>query len=36
MGVPYEYTEVILFALGGLLLLIGTLSGHNTRHVEIS
>jgi MFS family permease len=36
IGVPYEYTEVILFALGGLLLLIGALSGPETRHVEIS
>jgi MFS family permease len=36
LGMPYEYTEVALFALGGLLLLIGALSGPETRHVEIS
>jgi hypothetical protein len=36
LGMPYEYTEVALFALGGLLLLVGALSGPETRHVEIS
>ena len=36
IGIPYEYTEIILFALGGLLLLIGALSGPETRHVEIA
>jgi hypothetical protein len=36
LGMPYEYTEVALFALGGLLLMIGALAGPETRHVEIS
>ncbi|MGA7858410.1 MAG: MFS transporter [Terracidiphilus sp.] len=36
MGMPYRYTEIVLFALGGLLLMIGALSGPETRHVEIS
>ncbi len=36
LGMPYEYTEVVLFALGGLLLLIGALAGPETRHVEIA
>jgi MFS family permease len=36
LGMPYEYTEVAIFALGGLLLLIGALSGPETRHVEIA
>ncbi|HUN86965.1 MAG TPA: MFS transporter [Terracidiphilus sp.] len=35
MGMPYEYTEVVIFALGGLLLMIGALSGPETNQVEI-
>jgi len=34
-GVPYEYTEVLLFAAGGLFLLIGALWGPETNHIEI-
>lgn len=36
MGMPYEYTEVALAALGSLLLMIGALSGPETRHVDIA
>jgi MFS family permease len=36
LGMPYAYSEVALFALGGLLLLIGALSGPETTHVEIA
>ena len=35
MGVPYEYSEVVLLALGGLLLLAGALSGPETNQVDI-
>ena len=36
LGMPYEYTQVVLFALGGFLLLLGALSGPETKHVELS
>jgi len=36
LGMPYEYTEIVIFAAGGLLLLLGALSGPETRHVELS
>jgi MFS family permease len=36
LGMPYAYTEVALFALGGLCLFTGALSGPETRHVEIA
>jgi len=36
LGMPYEYTEIVIFAAGGLLLLMGALSGPETRHVELS
>ncbi len=36
LGMPYEYTEVALTALGGLLLMIGALSGPETKQVEIA
>ena len=32
----YEYTELVIFVLGGLLLLLGALSGPETKHVELS
>ena len=35
IGIPYEYTEVVLCALGGLLLLVGALWGPETNSVEI-
>lgn len=35
LGMPYEYTEVALCALGSLLLMIGALSGPETRHVDL-
>jgi MFS family permease len=35
LGMPYEYTEIVIFALGGLLLLLGALSGPETKHVEL-
>jgi hypothetical protein len=36
LGMPYEYTEVAIFALGGLLLMIGALTGPETNQIEIS
>ena len=36
LGMPYEYTELVIFVLGGLLLLLGALSGPETKHVELS
>jgi len=35
LGMPYAYTEIVLFALGGLLLLVGALAGPETRAVEL-
>ncbi len=35
LGMAYEYTEVAIFALGGLLLMVGALMGPQTNHVEI-
>ena len=35
LGMPYEYTEIVIFAVGGLLLLLGALSGPETKHVEL-
>lgn len=34
LGIPYEYTQLVILALGGILLLIGALSGPETKHVE--
>ena len=36
MGMPYEYTQLVILALGGLLLMIGVLIGPETKHVEFS
>lgn len=36
VGVPYAYTEIVILALGGVLLLAGALSGPETKHVDIS
>jgi MFS family permease len=36
LGMPYEYTQIVIFAVGGLFLLLGALSGPETRHVEFS
>ena len=36
LGMQYPYTEVAIFALGGLLLMIGALSGPETNHIDIS
>jgi MFS family permease len=35
LGVPYAYTEIVILALGGVLLLVGALSGPETKHVDI-
>ncbi len=35
LGMPYEYTEIVILALGGLLLLLGALSGPETKHVDL-
>ena len=34
-GVPYENTQLVIFALGGVLLLVGALLGPETKHVDI-
>jgi MFS family permease len=36
LGIPYEYTQIVLLALGGLLTLVGALAGPETHHVEIA
>lgn len=36
LGMPYEYTEIVIFAVGGFLLFLGALSGPETKHVEMS
>jgi MFS family permease len=36
LGMPYEYTEIVIFAVGGFLLLLGALFGPETRHVDLS
>ncbi len=36
LGMPYEYTEIVIFALGGFLLLLGALSGPETKNLELS
>jgi hypothetical protein len=35
-GMPYEYTEIVILVVGGLLVLLGALSGPETKHVELS
>lgn len=35
LGVPYAYTEIVILALGGFLLLAGALAGPETKHVDI-
>jgi MFS family permease len=36
LGIPFEYTEIVLLALGGLLTMIGALAGPETRDVDIA
>ena len=36
LGMPYQYTEIVILAVGGLLVLLGALSGPETKHVELS
>ena len=36
LGIPYAYTEIVIFALGGLLLVVGARTGPETVHVDIS
>ncbi len=36
LGMPYEYTQIVILAVGSLLLLVGALSGPETTHVELS
>ena len=36
LGMPYEYTEIVIFAVGGFLLMLGALYGPETKHVELS
>jgi MFS family permease len=35
LGVPYAYTEIVILALGGFLLVAGALWGPETKHVDI-
>jgi hypothetical protein len=35
-GIPYEYTELVLFFLGGVLMLVGALAGPETRNVDFA
>ncbi len=35
LGMSYEYTQIVILAVGGLLLLLGALSGPETRQVEL-
>lgn len=36
LGMPYEYTEIVIFAVGGLLLLLGALSGPEIKNVDLN
>jgi MFS family permease len=36
LGIPYEYTQIVILALGGLLTMIGALLGPETRDVDIA
>lgn len=36
LGMPYEYTEIVIFAVGGLLLLVGALSGPEIKNVNLN
>jgi hypothetical protein len=36
LGMPYEYTAIVIFAVGGFLLMLGALYGPETKHVELS
>jgi MFS family permease len=36
LGMPYEYTQIVILAVGGFLLSLGALSGPETNHVELS
>jgi hypothetical protein len=33
---PYEYTQIVILAAGGFLLLLGALTGPETNQVELS
>lgn len=35
LGMPYEYTEIVILAVGSLLLLLGAQSGPETKHFEL-
>jgi hypothetical protein len=35
LGMPYEYTQIAILALGGVLLLVGALYGPETKHVDL-
>ncbi len=36
LGMPYKYTEIVIFALGGFLLMLGALLGPETKHVDMA
>jgi MFS family permease len=36
LGIPYEYTQIVILAVGGLLTMIGALMGPETRDVDIA
>jgi MFS family permease len=35
LGMPYAYTELVIFAVGGVLLLVGALSGPEIKNVDL-
>jgi MFS family permease len=36
LGIPYEYTQIVILAFGGVLMLVGALAGPETRDVDIA
>jgi MFS family permease len=36
LGIPYEFTQVVILALGGVLTMMGALAGPETRDVDIA
>jgi MFS family permease len=36
LGIPYEYTQIVILAFGGLLTMIGALAGPETSHADIA
>jgi MFS family permease len=36
LGMPYQYTQIVILAVGGFLLMAGALSGPETKHVDLT